>query len=297
MKPMPCIPVLSLALLCVPAAQAMQHRHARPADATPAPPPGEAHAAHSHHHDAHGTQAATLPREPIPAITQADREAAFPALASHMAHAPERHWKLLLERVELREMDHGRGQAWGAEAWMGGDTRRWWVRSEGEREAGRTAAASVELSHGRSMSPWWEWVAGLRHDVVADASGQTRALVGIQGMAPYRLEVAANAMLGGTSRVTVELEVEYDLLLSNRLILQPVMEVSLHARADEARGIGKGFATSEGGLRLRYELDRRFAPYVGYTWSRAHADTAALRRRAGISDREHGWVAGVRIWF
>src|SRR5690606_6501314 len=162
----------------------------------------------------------------------------------------------------LHEGDHGRSQAWEAAAWIGSDTRRWWIRSEGEREAGRTEAASLELLHGRSVSPWREVVAGLRHDVMADAASQARGLLGLQGMAPYRLEVSANAIVGGASRMTVELEVEYDLLLSNRLILQPSLEIALHARADEARGLGQGFATTEGGLRLRYEIDRRFAPYV-----------------------------------
>jgi copper resistance protein B len=146
------------------------------------------------------------------------------------------------------------------------------------------------------VSPWWELLAGVRQDFLP-GHGQTRGVVGIQGMAPYRIEVSANAYIGGATRAAVTLELEYDMLLTNRLVLQPVVEVELHARDDASRGIGKGLGTVEGGLRLRYELDRRFAPYLGYSWSQTHGRTARLRENAGDPASDSGWLAGVRIWF
>lgn len=261
------------------------------------------HGSHGNHddHGAHGNHPAAAtagnPASPIPALTDADRAAAFPVLRNHHAHdAPETNGYLLFDRLEAWNTDHGSGQAWEAQGWYGGDIHRLWLRSEGERSGGATHAANLELLYGRSVSPWWDVVAGLRHDF-APGRSQDWVGIGVQGLAPYLFEVSATAWLGESGRSMLAMEVEYELLLTNRLILQPRFEASVHGKADPARGIGSGLSTAEAGLRLRYEVTRQFAPYLGLVHERAFGDTADLRREAGESERDTHLVAGFRFWF
>ncbi|UYK84348.1 copper resistance protein B [Xanthomonas sacchari] len=239
----------------------------------------------------------SLPREPIPPITDADRAAAFPVLRDHgMAHGAARTGYLLVDRLEGWDNAHGSGQAWEARGWYGGDIDRLWLRSDGEREGGRTTASSLELAYGRAISPWWDMLIGARQ-AFAPGRARTSAAFGVQGMAPYKFEMSAMLYVGEGGHASLHLEGEYDVLLTNRLILQPRLEAELAARDDPAHRIGSGLATVEGWLRLRYEVTRRFAPYVGVEHVRSFGDTADLRRADGEAARETRWVAGLRFWF
>jgi copper resistance protein B len=243
-----------------------------------------------------GMPPASEPRDPIPTPTDADRAAAFPPVSHHMRHAPAVNRYFVLNRLETVEVEHGSAQAWEGQAWIGTDTDRLWLRSEGEREHGRTESADLEVLYGRAISPWWDVVAGLKHDF-APAGSQNWAAIGVQGLSPYKFEVAATAYLGESGRTALNLEAEYELLLTNRLILQPLVEVDLSGRDDPQRGIGSGLSSVEAGLRLRYEITRRFAPYVGISWERAFGGTADYRRDAGEDVEDTRLVAGLRLWF
>jgi copper resistance protein B len=237
------------------------------------------------------------PREPVPEPTAADLAAAFPTLKPHaMQHAPGFNSLVVFDHLEAWNNNHGSGQSWAAKGWFGGDIDRLWLRSEGERSAGRLGEWSLDALHGHAISPWWDVVAGVRHDG-GDAPGLTRAAIGVQGLAPYKFEFAATAYLGGPRRAELAVEAEYSLLLSNRLILQPTLEARVTADDDPRRGVGSGLGHVEAGLRLRYEITRRFAPYVGFVHERRFGPTADLHRDAGESPRDSRWVAGVRFWF
>lgn len=240
--------------------------------------------------------AASEPREPIPQPTDADRAAAFAPIKLHMQHAPEFNHYVLINRLEAVDAEHGNAQAWEGQAWFGNDTDRLWLRSEGEREDGRVESANLEALYGRAISPWWDVVVGAKHDLRPE-HGQTWAAFGVQGMAPYKFEIAATAYIGEAGRTALNFEAEYELLLTNRLILQPLIEVDLYGRDDPQRGIGAGLSEAELGLRLRYELRREFAPYAGYVWSRKFGSTAEFARMAGGGEADRMWVAGVRFWF
>ena len=181
-------------------------------------------------------------------------------------------------------------------AWFGTDTDRLWLRSEGERVGGHTESADLEVLYGRSVSPWWDVVAGVRHDF-KPGDARSWAAFGVQGMAPYRFEISATAYVGEGGQVAANVEAEYTLRITNRLILQPLVEVDLAAKDDPEYGTARGFTGIETGLRLRYEVTRRFAPYVGVVHERALGDTADLRRAEGEPTRDTRVVAGVRIWF
>ncbi|CTP82784.1 Copper resistance protein B [Xanthomonas translucens pv. poae] len=241
--------------------------------------------------------ASALPREPIPALTEADRAAAFPVLRTHaMPHAPSQTGYLLFDRLEGWDTDHGSGQAWEASAWYGGDIDRLWLRSEGARSGGRTEAADLEALYSHAVSPWWDLLVGVKQDL-APGDARTSAAFGVQGMAPYKFEVAATLYVGEGGSASARLQGEYDVLLSNRWILQPRLEADVAFADDRARDIGSGLSTLEAGLRMRYEISRRFAPYLGVVHERAFGATADYRRDAGEAARETRVVAGVRIWF
>ncbi len=241
--------------------------------------------------------APSTPREPIPAVTDADRGAAFPPIDhGAMEHAPEIHSLLLVNRLEHWDGQHGSGQAWEASGWVGGNINRLWLRSEGERSGGRTGSSDLEVLYGRSVSPWWDVLVGVKQDF-RPADSRTWAALGIQGLAPYKFETSATAYVGDGGQLAATLEVEYELLLTNRLILQPLVEATLAAKDEPEHGMGSGLNKVEAGLRLRYEFSRRFAPYIGITHERLFGETADYHQAAGEHIRDTRWVAGVRLWF
>jgi copper resistance protein B len=268
-----------------------QHDHRDHAPATA--PPTATHDEHAKHRAEAVSDAAlsdtTAPKEPIPAPTDADRSAAFPSVTAHEMHGDRSIAMLTVDRLEAWSNDGERGQHWELQGWVGGDLQRLWLRSEGEREHDRTTSADIELLYGRSLTPWWDAVAGIRHDS-APGPAQDWLALGVQGMAPYKFEVEATVYLGQNGRTAARFEAEYDVLLTNRLILQPVIELELRDRRDRRRDTGAGVSSIEAGLRLRYEITRRFAPYVGAVHERA--ETAD-----GRETRENRLVGGVGFWF
>ncbi|MEN1929393.1 copper resistance protein B [Luteimonas sp. MJ250] len=248
-------------------------------------------------HSGHaGPSGSPAPVTPIPTLTDADRAAAFPKLERHMTHASAINSYLLFNRFEAWDADPGSGQAWEAQGWFGTDLHRLWLRTEGERSGGTTESADLELLYGRSVSAWWDVVAGVKRDFAPDDS-QTWAAFGVQGLAPYMFEVSVTGYVGESGRTALVAEAEYELLLSNRLILQPVVEATLFGKDDPARGVGSGLSSMEAGLRLRYELNRHFAPYIGVVHERTFGGTSRLRRSDGGSSRDTRAVIGFRFWF
>lgn len=252
------------------------------------------HSQHAGHE--HGDSAAGALRTPVPALTEADRRAALPPAMAHVHGDDAIHSYSLFNRLESWDADPGTGLAWEAEGWIGGDIHRLWWNTDGERVAGHTEAAQVELLYGRSFAPRWDWVAGARQDIRPRESRSYLAF-GLQGLAPQWFEVSVMGYVGEGGRTALRLASEYNLLFTNRLMLQPVAEAALYGKEDAARGIGAGLTTVELGMRLRYEFTRQFAPYLGVTWERAFGDTADLRRDAGEDVTDARLVAGIRIWF
>lgn len=285
---------LACALLGAASVAAAQHTgHGPPSPAPTAPVQPQPEPAGSDH-GAHGADT-QVPKEPIPPVTDADRAAAFPpSLEGHAVHDSVVNYFVLFDQLEWQGGTAG-GVNLENTTWIGGDVNRAWFRAESESEDGRQESTFVHALYGRSFTRWWDVVAGVRQDF-APGNQQTWAAFGVQGLAPYWFEVEATGYVGAGGRTQVRVEVEYELLLTNRLILQPLVELEVYGKADPARELGAGLGSLETGLRLRYEFRRQFAPYIGLTWDRKFFGTARFAREAGEPIGGARLAAGVRLW-
>lgn len=204
--------------------------------------------------------------------------------------------KVMLDQLEWRGAQEGSAGAWDAQAWYGGDYNKLWLKTEGERIAGVTLDASADLLFDRVIGRWWDAQAGLRQDF-GKGPARTWIALGMQGLAPYWLDVEATAYVSDEGRAAARLKADYELLLTQKLILQPYGEANLYSKADPARQLGSGLSDIELALRLRYEVRRELAPYLGVAWFKRFGGTARLASAAGEGSDELELIAGVRIWF
>jgi copper resistance protein B len=228
-------------------------------------------------------------------VTDADRAAAFPDVEGHTVHDQALHFLVLFDQLEWQTGDGGSG-GWEQRGWIGRDLDRVWFRTEGSVEGGRLDAAEAHVMYGRMLAPWWDLVVGVRQEF-RPGPGRTWAAIGIQGLAPYWFEVEVTAYVGEAGRTQLRLETEYELLLTNRLVLQPIVELDFYGKADPERGIGSGLSDLDAGFRLRYEIRREFAPYAGVVWTRSFFGTADLARSAGDDPQDVRLAIGARVWF
>jgi copper resistance protein B len=205
--------------------------------------------------------------------------------------------KLLVDRLEAKIRDGRDGYAWEGDGWYGGDIDKLWVKTEGEGTfGGEVESAEVQALWSHAIGPFFDLQAGARYDILPRPD-RAHLVVGIQGLVPYWFEVDAALFLSSRGDLTARLEGEYDQRITQRLILQPRVELDLAARDVPELGIGAGLSTAELGLRLRYELKPQFAPYLGIEYERAFGDTADFRRADG--EKVGGWsfLLGLRAWF
>ena len=204
--------------------------------------------------------------------------------------------KVMLDQLEWRDAQEGSAAAWDAEGWYGGDYNKLWVKTEGERIGGVPRSASAELLLDRVVARWWDVQGGLRQDF-GKGPARTWLALGLQGLAPYWLDVETTLYVGEEGRFAARLKADYDLLLTQRLILQPYGEANFYSKADPQRQLGSGLSDLELSLRLRYEVRRELAPYIGAAWFKRFGDTAGQARAAGEGSDELELIAGLRIWF
>lgn len=205
---------------------------------------------------------------------------------------------VIIDRLEARFGDGPDAVLWDAQGWTGGDVDRFWWKTEGEATSGEgLEEAEVQALYSHAVSPFWDLQAGVRQDYRPDGPDRTHLALGVQGLAPYWWEVDAAAFLSTKGELTARVEAEYDLRITQRLILQPRLEVDLSAADSEELALGKGVTGAQAGLRLRYEIRREFAPYVGVDWSGALGGTRGRVRAAGGEVDDTRVVLGLRTWF
>jgi copper resistance protein B len=202
---------------------------------------------------------------------------------------------LLLDQLEWQKRDGADALAWEFDAWYGDDYNKIWFETEGARADGEEEGR-VEVMWDRIISSWWSVQTGVRQDF---GQGPTRNWLdlGIQGMAPYFFDIDAALYVGEQGRTSARFSAEYDMLITQRLILQPELEVRWFGKDDPENGIGSGLSDIEVGLRLRYEIRRELAPYVGLHWERKFGRSATFAREEGEDPNELAIVAGLHVWF
>ncbi len=199
--------------------------------------------------------------------------------------------------LEYQAREGHDGFTWDGEAWYGGDINRLTIKSEGESAIGEgLEEGEMQLLYSRAIGPYFNAQAGVRQDF-GPGPDRSYATIAIEGLAPYWFEVEGALFLSDKGDVLARIEGEYDQRITQRLVLQPALEANFALQDVPANGIGSGLSDVELGLRLRYEIVREFAPYVGVEWSRKFGDTARFARLGGESAESTSFVVGVRAWF
>jgi len=205
---------------------------------------------------------------------------------------------VLIDTLEASFGDGEEGYSWSAQGWTGGDINRFWWKTEGEGAFdGKLHEAEVQALYSRAVAPFWDVQAGVRQDFRPDGDDTTHLTLGVQGVAPYWFEVSAAAFLSTEGDLTARAEAEYDQRLTQKWILQPAIEVALSASDIPELEMGSGLTSVTAGLRLRYEIRKEFAPYVGVEWSRSFGDTADYAKVRGDDVEATRFVVGIKAWF
>lgn len=200
------------------------------------------------------------------------------------------------DRAEMQVREGSDGYLWDVQGYYGGTTERFWFKSEGEGSFGeRIEDVELQALYAKAIAPFFDLQAGVRQDIAGPDT--TYAVLGIQGLAPYMFEVDGALFLSHRGDLTARLEAELDQRITQSLILQPRAEINLAAQDVPQTGIGAGIDSLELGVRLRYEITREFAPYVGVEQSWRIGDSADFARAAGDDPSVTNFVVGVRFWF
>jgi copper resistance protein B len=234
-----------------------------------------------------------------PADFAADKVFGAEAMAAARQLLHHEHGAHVFSKVMVDTLEYAGGREdgyrWDAEAWIGGDINRAVFRTEGAG-AGGLHEAEVQALYSRAIGPYFDLQAGLRHDFEPGPS-RSYAAIGVEGLAPYWFDVEAAAFLSDKGDLLARLGASYDQLITQRLVIQPRAEVNFAARDMAAQGIGSGLSDFELGLRLRYEIRREFAPYVGVSYERKTGRTADFARASGEAAGGTRFVIGIRAWF
>ena len=205
--------------------------------------------------------------------------------------------KVMFDQLEGRIGGGANAFRWQGQAWIGGDYDKLWLKSEGfALGKGGVEDGRNEVLYNRAITTWFDLQAGVRMDLDS-GTGRTWAALGVQGMLPYFVEVEATAYASDRGHFAGRLALSYDLRLTERFVLEPEIDLNLYGKADPGRHIGSGLSSIDAGLRLRYEIDPKFAPYIGVAYSGRFGQTARYARDEGESATAVQFVFGIRGWF
>lgn len=202
--------------------------------------------------------------------------------------------KVMFDQLELHNADGANPLIVEAQAWMGKDLNKFWLKTDIEKRNGVFEEAEVQALYSRAIAPYWDLQMGIRQDIKPSPT-RTWGVLGVQGLAPYFFEVDAALFVGESGKTALRVKAEYELLFTQKLILSPEIEANLYGQNDWETGAGLSDITA--GVRLRYEIKREFAPYIGVSWNRQFSNTANLAKAEGKTVKDTTIVAGVRMWF
>ena len=203
---------------------------------------------------------------------------------------------LMVDQLEIRSDSDDPPLVWDAEGWLGKDLNKLWLKTDGEYVDGSLEEAEIQALYSRAIAPFWDLQAGWRHDIQPEPNRDWLAL-GVKGLAPYYFDIDLAVFIGESGQTAARLQVEYEIMFTQKLVLVPEVELNLYGKDDPAVGIGSGLADIEAGLRLRYEIRRKFAPYAGLNWIHLYGQTADFARIDNGDTDNFQFVLGTRFWF
>lgn len=203
---------------------------------------------------------------------------------------------LFVDRLESTNSENSSFYAYDLRGWFGRDYNRAVLKAEGDVDDGKLDEAATELLWSHAVDPFWNAQIGVRNDV-GEGPDRNWLAIGLEGMAPYWFEIDATFYVGEQGRTALGVEAEYELLITQKLILQPRFETQWFGKNDAERELGSGVSDVTAGIRLRYEYVREFAPYIGVEWTGAFGGTADYLSNEGKDTKETRTVAGLRFWF
>ena len=271
---------------CLPEHAAMGHctpAAVRPAEGTDLPP-------------------GNAPPPPVPVANAADAFFGTEAMEMGRHHLIEFHggqklFQVLANIAEYRAVDGADGFGWDAEGWYGGDINRFWFKTEGQGSFGEgVESAELQALYSHAIDPYFNVQAGIRYDFEPNPS-RVYATVQLEGLAPSFFDVEAALFLSNKGELMARMSGYYDQRITQRLILQPRLEFDLAAQDSREIDVGAGLTEAQVGLRLRYEIAREFAPYIGVQYERSFGRTARYLREAGDDAGVFQFLVGVRTWF
>jgi len=204
--------------------------------------------------------------------------------------------KVMINELEVRNTDGPDPIVWDAQMWIGQDLNKLWIKTEGEYVDDELEEAELQALYSRAIAPYWDLQIGWRHDFRPKPSRDWLVL-GLEGLAPYFFEIDASLFIGESGQVSASLEAEYEIMLTQQWVLSPEIALTAYSKNDEEYEIGSGLSNMDLGIRLRYEIKREFAPYIGVNWSKKFGQTADYAREHDEDTSDVQVVAGVRIWF
>ena len=204
-------------------------------------------------------------------------------------------YALLGDRLEYNEQANA--GVFDLQAWYGTTFDRLVIKTEGDFSEGSIEENQTDILWGHAVSAYWDTQAGVRLDYNKEGKNRQWLAFGLQGLAPYWFELDMTAYVGERGNTAFTLEAEYELLLTQKLIIQPRAEITLYGKNDKQNELGSGLSSSAIGFRVRYEFTRQFAPYIGVEWSNKFGNTADYATSSGQSSNNTAFVAGIKFWF
>lgn len=208
-------------------------------------------------------------------------------------------FSLMVDKLEMRSADGSNPVEWDADAWVGKDLNKLWFKTEGEYRDEIIEKAEFQALYSRAVDPNWDMQVGARKDTYQEPGKPDRnwLALGFKGLAPYNFEVDAALFLGEEGRSSLRFKTEYEILLTQKLVLVPELEMDFFGTNDPATQTGSGLSETELGVRLRYEIKREFAPYIGVNWSKLWGKTADYAREEDEDFDDVQFVTGISFWF
>lgn len=204
--------------------------------------------------------------------------------------------KVMIDQLEWRNTDDEDPYALDAQAWIGKDLHKLWLKLDVEHREGATEEAEIQALYSRAITPFWDLQIGWRRDIKPTPT-RDWGVIGIQGLAPYFLDINAALFVQDSGDTAARLSAEHDIMLTQQWVVSPEVSLSAYGQTDQETMTGSGISDAQMGLRLRYEIRREFAPYIGIIWQKKFGTTADFAQSAQEPVSDTQWVAGIRAWF